>query len=193
MEGFAEVRPACASIKNLDEILTRVFLRLAPARYVPGSGPGISTPLRMSRLVIFTVFGMCVTVFIEFEFYICRSYEMGNTRLVSLFLQLVQIAQNPRSGLIGSQKYLLQPVPRTRDRAQYRLLWRIVRIPLLSSEINVDPVAPVEKRPTVRVAVRWTVRPSYGITPKRSRRLSFNSGLLECTPMPLTKLPNLVA
>ena len=54
-------------------------------------------------------------------------------------------------------------------------------------------VSPVEKRPTVRVDARWIVRPSYGITPKRSRMLSFNSGLLECTPMPLTKLPNLVA
>ena len=68
-----------------------------------------------------------------------------------------------------------------------------MRIPFLSSEINADPVAPVGKRATVLVAVRWTVQASYDSTPKLSRRLSFNSGLLECTPMPLTELPNLVA
>ena len=43
-------------LNNLDRILTRIVLCPAPARYAPGSGPGISIPLRMSRLVIFTFF-----------------------------------------------------------------------------------------------------------------------------------------
>ena len=96
VEGFAEVRPIRAPIKTLDTIiiLTWKFLYPAPARCVRGSGTGTSIPLRMSRLVAFAVFGTGVTITIEFEFYNCRSYKVGNTGSVSLSSRLVQIAQN---------------------------------------------------------------------------------------------------
>ena len=86
-------RYASASIKILilEKILTQVFLCPALARYVRGSGPGISIPLRMSRLVTFTIFEICVTVSTEFEFFICRSYKMGTTGFVSLSCNIFEL------------------------------------------------------------------------------------------------------
>ena len=94
MEGFAKVRPACASIKDLYRTLTRVFLSPAPTRYVRGSGPAVSIPLRMSRLVILTVFEVCVTVFYRIRVLHLSIPRNGDHQVCFPSLRLVQIAQN---------------------------------------------------------------------------------------------------